>query len=66
MIAMSETQHSWSYKKKGMTPSQHRKMTRDLLASYKIWDKIRNISEINRQAEQEQAEEELTTRLSII
>jgi hypothetical protein len=41
-------------------------MIRQLNHSYALGEKIHDIAELNRKTEQEQAEEELATRLSIL
>lgn len=63
---MSEKQYWWSHRKRVLTSSQRRKMIRQLNHSYALGEKIHDIAELNRKTEQEQAEEELATRLSIL
>lgn len=41
-------------------------MMREMNASYALWEKIHSEAEKNHKSELEQAEEELTTRLSIL
>lgn len=63
---MTERHYWWSWKQKKMSAYELRKMMREMNASYALWEKIHSEAEKNHKSELEQAEEELTTRLSIL
>lgn len=61
---MTERHAGWSHSQRRMTRSELKKIKRHMKRSYEIWDKVRKIAEEYHRIQEQQAEQELSNRLS--
>jgi uncharacterized coiled-coil DUF342 family protein len=61
---MTERRAGWSHSQRRMTRSELKKIKRQMKRSYEIWDKVRKTAEEYHRIQAQQAEQELSNRLS--